>query len=232
MDLRCSGKDLIRNHLTMMLYNHQAVWEDEKMMPRGVFCNGWVLVNGKKMSKSEGNFRTLRDCIAMHGVDATRFALADAGDSLDDANYDEQVANAAILKLFVFEKWINEEIKKQIPEEGLDFSNQPEYDTWDHILNNEINQAIESTTKAYRELKYKQALKSGFFVFQALKEDYLIAKKGKQNPFLLIKFIETAIILLNPICPHFSEYCWQKHVLPVYEKSKNLTKQPAKLLID
>lgn len=89
MDLRCSGKDLIRNHLTMMMYNHQAVWGDEKMMPRGVFCNGWVLVNGKKMSKSEGNFRTIRDCIDMHGVDATRMALADAGDSLDDANYDE-----------------------------------------------------------------------------------------------------------------------------------------------
>jgi len=28
MDLRGSGKDLIRNHLTMCLYNHAAVWED------------------------------------------------------------------------------------------------------------------------------------------------------------------------------------------------------------
>ena len=28
MDLRVSGKDLIRNHLTMSLYNHQAIWED------------------------------------------------------------------------------------------------------------------------------------------------------------------------------------------------------------
>jgi leucyl-tRNA synthetase len=26
MDLRCSGKDLIRNHLTMSLYNHAAIW--------------------------------------------------------------------------------------------------------------------------------------------------------------------------------------------------------------
>ena len=26
MDLRCSGKDLIRNHLTMCLYNHAAIW--------------------------------------------------------------------------------------------------------------------------------------------------------------------------------------------------------------
>jgi leucyl-tRNA synthetase len=64
------------------------------------------------MSKSEGNFRTLRDCISMYGVDATRVALADAGDSLDDSNFDENVANSAILRLFVLEKWISDEIKK------------------------------------------------------------------------------------------------------------------------
>lgn len=46
LDLRCSGKDLIRNHLTMALYNHAAIWEDHKMMPRGFFCNGYVNVNG------------------------------------------------------------------------------------------------------------------------------------------------------------------------------------------
>lgn len=91
-------------------------------MPRGFYCNGYVLVNGKKMSKSEGNFFTLRDCIKKYGVDATRVALADAGDSLDDANFDELVANSAILRLFVFERWIEEEMKKHIPESGLDFS--------------------------------------------------------------------------------------------------------------
>ncbi len=122
MDLRCSGKDLIRNHLTMSLYNHAAIWDDQKMMPRGIFCNGYVLVNGKKMSKSEGNFLTIRDCIAKYGVDATRLTLADAGDSLDDANFEETVANAAILKLFVFEKWVQDEIAKQIPEGHIDFA--------------------------------------------------------------------------------------------------------------
>jgi len=34
--------------------------------------------------------------------------LADAGDGLDDANFDTDVANAAILKLFVLEKWISD----------------------------------------------------------------------------------------------------------------------------
>ena len=31
--------------------------------------------------------------------DATRFALADAGDTVDDANFVEETANAAILRL-------------------------------------------------------------------------------------------------------------------------------------
>lgn len=75
-------------------------------MPRGFFCNGYIMLNGKKMSKSEGNFLTVRDCIEKYGTDATRIALADSGDTLDDANFDEQVANKAILRLFILEKWI------------------------------------------------------------------------------------------------------------------------------
>ena len=60
MDLRVSGKDLIQNHLTMALYNHAAIWEaSAERMPQGYFCNGHVMVDAKKMSKSEGNFMTL-----------------------------------------------------------------------------------------------------------------------------------------------------------------------------
>jgi leucyl-tRNA synthetase len=47
MDLRCSGKDLMKNHLTMSLFNHASIWEDEpEMMPKSFFCNGWVNVDG------------------------------------------------------------------------------------------------------------------------------------------------------------------------------------------
>lgn len=105
MDLRVSGKDLIRNHLTMSLYNHAAIWKEnlKQRMVRSYFCNGYLMLNNKKMSKSTGNFMTLRQCINKFGVEATRIAMADAGDTLDDANFDETVANAAILKLFILE---------------------------------------------------------------------------------------------------------------------------------
>lgn len=37
-----------------------------------------------------GNFKTLQQCLAEYGADACRMGLADAGDSMDDANFDEK----------------------------------------------------------------------------------------------------------------------------------------------
>lgn len=47
MDLRVSGKDLIRNHLTMSLYNHATIWKNDmaKKMTRSYFCNGHLMLN-------------------------------------------------------------------------------------------------------------------------------------------------------------------------------------------
>lgn len=82
-------------------------------------------------------------------------------------------------------------------------------------------------------MKYKQALKYSFFEFLSIKEDYLIANGGKANPYTLMKYIEVQLILMNPIVPHFAQYCWNKYVYPVLSKSKNygpvtenLSKQP------
>merc|ERR1711967_135704 len=48
MDLRVSGKDLIKNHLTMSLYNHAAIWKDSpEMWPRAMFTNGFVKVDNQ-----------------------------------------------------------------------------------------------------------------------------------------------------------------------------------------
>lgn len=104
LDLRVSGKDLIQNHLTFFLYIHSAIWPQE-YWPVGIRPNGHLLLNGEKMSKSTGNFLTLSEAVDKFGADATRIALADAGDGMDDANFEETVANSIILKLFELRKW-------------------------------------------------------------------------------------------------------------------------------
>lgn len=52
------------------------------------------------MSKATGNFLTADEAIRKYGADAVRFALADAGDGLDDANFREETANNAVLRLY------------------------------------------------------------------------------------------------------------------------------------
>ncbi|KAG5633144.1 putative leucine--tRNA ligase, cytoplasmic, partial [Asterophora parasitica] len=68
-------------------------------------ANGHLTLNGKKMSKSLGNFLTLRDGIRKFGADATRLSLADAGDGLEDANFEEKTANANILRIHTLLGW-------------------------------------------------------------------------------------------------------------------------------
>ena len=104
LDLRSSGKDLIPNHLTFALYNHAALFP-EKHWPRSMRANGHLMINGKKMSKSTGNSLTLKEGVDKFGADATRIALADAGDGIEDANFDEKVANAAILRMHTLIEW-------------------------------------------------------------------------------------------------------------------------------
>jgi leucyl-tRNA synthetase len=103
-DIRSSAKDLIPNHLTMALYNHVAVLPEDKW-PLSMRTNGHLMLNGEKMSKSKGNFLTLRQAVDKFGADATRLSLADAGDGLEDANFDEKTANANILRVHTLLGW-------------------------------------------------------------------------------------------------------------------------------
>lgn len=104
VDIRSSGKDLIPNHLTFAIYNHTALFP-EKYWPRSFRANGHLMLNGKKMSKSTGNSLTLRQAIDKFGADATRLTLADAGDGIEDANFEEKTANAAILRVHTLIEW-------------------------------------------------------------------------------------------------------------------------------
>jgi len=183
MDMRTSGKDLIRNHLTMSLYNHTAIWDDPKKWTRSYFCNGWLNLNNEKMSKSTGNFKTLREIMDTFGVNAMRIALADAGDGLDDANFDTECANQAILKLCTLENWMQKNIDKLFEgvesldfSEGSDLTNPANFDNWDKIFLSKVNQCLNLCDAGYSGLHYRDVVKYGFYELMSIKESYLIGK--------------------------------------------------------
>ena len=55
-----------------------------------------------------GNFLMLEEAKNLYSADATRFALADAGDTLLDANFEKDVADKACNNLFTEEQFVKE----------------------------------------------------------------------------------------------------------------------------
>eukprot|EP01108_Squamamoeba_japonica_P000691 TRINITY_DN1240_c0_g2_i1.p2 TRINITY_DN1240_c0_g2~~TRINITY_DN1240_c0_g2_i1.p2 ORF type:complete len:368 (-),score=254.08 TRINITY_DN1240_c0_g2_i1:31-1134(-) len=90
-NLRTSGRDLAYNHLPFSLFHHAAFFPPEQW-PLSIQCCAFLEVDGDKMSKSKGNFLTVAQSLARFSSSSTRLTLADAGDSIDVANFDQSVA--------------------------------------------------------------------------------------------------------------------------------------------
>eukprot|EP00331_Platyophrya_macrostoma_P028196 CAMPEP_0176435570 /NCGR_PEP_ID=MMETSP0127-20121128/17406_1 /TAXON_ID=938130 /ORGANISM="Platyophrya macrostoma, Strain WH" /LENGTH=1067 /DNA_ID=CAMNT_0017818633 /DNA_START=88 /DNA_END=3291 /DNA_ORIENTATION=+ len=215
-NLRCSAKDLIRNHLTMSLYNHALIWEDEpEMWPRGIWCNGYLLINGEKMSKSLGNFLTIEDCIEKYGADATRMAVADAGDTLDDANFVPSLADNAVLRLWQLEHWVQDVLKNFEGLRSADAETDSNTKFYDTVFMSQLDMTLANVDHAYETMKIRDVLKIGFFDLLSLKEDYKInCGENNMRKDILLKYLETQFVVLYPITPHFCEIMWRKYYLP------------------
>ena len=168
LDVRISGKDLINNHLMFFLYIHQAIWGKvaPQHLPKAIRLNGHIGLNGEKMSKSTGNFLTLDAAIKKFGADATRLALADGGDGVEDANFEETVANANILKLYELRKWIEEVIGEvRLLKDDEEYSKVRDTEKlksadvihrtgakvfWDELFINELNILVQETVQQYK----------------------------------------------------------------------------------
>lgn len=215
VDMRCSAKDLIKNHLTMMLYNHAAVWEENnKMMPRSFFCNGYIMVDGEKMSKHLGNFYTMNEIAAMFGADSTRLAFAFAGDLLEDANIEIESIDKSILKIFILENWIEKQLAT-LPAGPLPEEDPSSYDIFDKIFLNDMVELVDLTRAAYESMRFRDVVKYGFYEFQGIKDDYMVYKKaGKISWRALLQYIEWQLIIMAPIIPHVTDFCWRQLLLP------------------
>ena len=201
MALRVSAKDLIPNHLTMALFNHAAIWDEEpSLWPQGYYTNGHVLVDAEKMSKSKGNFLMMNETLERFSCDATRFACADAGDSMDDANFSRETADNAILSLINEEAWIIETLAKP------DLRRDEELNFMDQVLINETNRLITAATTACKGLQFRDGLQKGWFEMLLARSEYRAWCQDSglsEHRDVVRRWAETLVILMCPICPHW-----------------------------
>ena len=204
MDLRSSGKDLIPNHLTFCAYVHSALFP-EHHWPKAMRANGHLMLNGKKMSKSTGNSLTLRQSVEKFGADATRLSLADAGDGIEDANFEEKTANANILRLHTLIEWCDEVTRNRSK-----LRSGPKDSFWDRSFENQINNLIGLTKDAYDRALYKDAMKFGFYEFHTARDLYREATSDVgMHVDLVLLWIRVQALMITPIAPHFAEHLWR-----------------------
>eukprot|EP00941_MAST-03F_sp_MAST-3F-sp1_P005238 g5238.t1 len=256
LDLRVSGKDLIRNHLTMALYNHAAVWpgQAETRWPQSYFTNGHVMVDNTKMAKSLGNFITLKNAIDSDNcwlsddnkwqpqswsADVLRFALAGAGDGLEDANFSSEVANQTILNLTKELEFLKEFLGPDAKQGGRGYllqggvggnaeprgclrENCQELTLMDKVFLARMNVCIEQAKENYENMQYMAALKAAYHDLRNARDEYRSYHYLGVEPMnreILVRYFEVHCVLLAPICPHYCDYVWRAEDLLNHENS-------------
>ena len=166
---------------------------------------------GKKKGNEEEDFETKVLQIGWTS-DATRVALADGGDLLEDANFTCDVADNAVMRLFsetrfaeqiVNEETLNREIKGDVPDHSdalIEFQ--------EKVFDAQMDQAIDLVDAAFSAMRFRDALKDGFFILSDCRDVYrkaILQLGGQFNYPLMRRYVETYAKLISPICPHYSE---------------------------
>ena len=86
VDLRNSGKDLVGNHLSFFIFHHVALFQ-QRFWPRAIGVNGFMLLEGKPIHKSQGNFIPIWKACDDYGADAVRSAALLAAEGMDDPDW-------------------------------------------------------------------------------------------------------------------------------------------------
>jgi len=206
---RHSGRDLISNHLTYMVFCHNGIWPRE-MWPQGIVVNGSVLMEGAKMSKSLNNIIPLINAIEMYGADPLRLSLMITAEPLKDADFSPDLAKNMRDSLERF----NQHALKIIEAGKGTGTNLKTIDQW---MLSRLQGYIAEANEAMKELKVRKTIHAAIYNLNQDLEWYQkrVSREREQEDRLdAIRYVEWTILdtqvrLLTPFTPHLCEEIWE-----------------------
>ncbi len=212
VDLRSSGKDLVANHLLFYLFHHVAIFPPDKW-PRAIAVNGYVSLEGKKMSKSKGPLLTMKRAVQEYGADVTRLYILHAAEYDSDADWKSREVEGLASHLRRFYSLVVEHYKTQPGEITL-------LDRW---LVSRFQRVVKEVREAMDRLQTRRAVNAAFF--EVMNDVRWYLRRGGKN---LVLILDDWIKLLSPFAPHICEELWHmKHdsfvsleSYPEYDESK------------
>jgi leucyl-tRNA synthetase len=197
VDLRTSGKDLVANHLLFFLYHHVAIFPQE-LWPRALAVNGFVSLEGQKMSKSKGPLLTLRQAAAENGADVTRLYILGNAEYTQDVDWrnDGVVSTRGQLERFY------NLAREILADKSIDES--AELTLIDRWMLSRLQRRIQEATTAMEGIQTRRALQSAFFLLYNDLRWY--QRRGGKNQ--LRRVLSAWVRLMVPFTPHVCEELW------------------------
>ena len=196
-DLRVSAKELVPNHLSFCIFHHVALFPPEHW-PRAIGVNGMLMIEGKQMHKSKGNFVTMKNAVERYGADATRCALLLGAEGMDDPDWRSENAADIQSKLESLRSFALSIIESARTNEDTHL------EKW---LLSRLQQRIEDVTANLEELKTRSALEIALFeIWNDFR--WYMRRKGKTDAKAAQEALEIWLRLLAPFAPHICEELW------------------------
>ncbi|MGB9914191.1 MAG: leucine--tRNA ligase [Candidatus Bathyarchaeales archaeon] len=196
-DLRVSAKELVPNHLSFCIFHHVALFPPEHW-PRAIGVNGMLMIEGKQMHKSKGNFVTMKNAVERYGADATRCALLLGAEGMDDPDWRSENAADVRGKLEALRNF------------ALGIIESAKNDEMTHLerwLISRMQQRIADVTANLEELKTRSALEIALFeVWNDFR--WYIRRKGTADAKAAWDALDVWLRLLAPFAPHICEELW------------------------
>ncbi len=209
LDSRHSGRDLIPNHLTFMIFIHTAIFPEEHW-PRQIVINGSVLMEGQKMSKSLGNIIPLRNAIETFGADPIRIAVLGTAELLQDADFSPTVAKSIRERLERFLRFVQDTAKSNSEAGRVRLTMA---DKW---MLSRLQRHIKAATEAMEELSVRRVIQITLYLLDQDLQWYNRRTVGERaDPErvatinnVLRTVLDAQIRMLSPMAPHICEEAW------------------------
>jgi leucyl-tRNA synthetase len=199
MDLRNSAKELVPNHLTFCIFHHAALFPPEHW-PRAMGVNGMLMIEGKQMHKSKGNFITMKGAVEKYSADATRCGLMLGAEGMDDPDWRADNVNDLKGKLEGLLGFAGDILAKAKSQEDTAL------ERW---LLSRMQRRVSEVTAALEELKTRTALQIGLFeTWNDLR--WYIQRKGKADTLALREAVMVWLKMLAPFAPFTTEELWSQ----------------------
>lgn len=196
LDLRAAGKDLANNHLLFFIMNHVAVFPKD-LWPRSILIHGWVLREGRKMSKSLRNILPVFRAVDLYGSDSVRIALSTLSEEGQDLDFRHESVISIAEHLRRIYELVERVVKMPVKEDP---------DELDTIYASRIARSILRADNALERLKVREA---GILIIYDITNN--IAEYAKKTDKIwrgILGILRAWIIMLSIYAPHVAEEIW------------------------